>query len=142
MTAMRTEQRGFSLLEILVAFSILALSLGVLMQIFSGSLRNADMTHDQAQAVVLAQSLLSAAGAETPLAPGESSGVHTGKFRWLLRVSPFLDEARAGETATVRQPLPLELWEVTARVAWGGISGSPERAVTLSTLRVQPVVKP
>lgn len=139
---MRTEQRGFSLLEILVAFSILALSLGVLMQIFSGSLRNADVTQDQAQAVVLAQSLLTAAGVETPLAPSESSGIHTGKFRWLLRVSPFLEEARAGETTAMRQTLILDLWEVTARVAWGGISGSPERAVTLSTLRVQPVVRP
>jgi general secretion pathway protein I len=139
---MRMRQRGFSLLEILVAFSILALSLGVLMQIFSGSLRNADITHDQAQAVVLAQSLLTAAGAEAPLAPGESSGVHTGKFRWLLRVSPFLDQARTGDTPSLRQQLPLDLWEVTARVAWGGISGSPERAITLSTLRVQPVVMP
>lgn len=139
---MRSEQHGFSLLEILVAFSILALSLGVLMQIFSGSLRNADVTHDQAQAVALAQNLLTEAGVERPLAPGESSGVHTGKFRWLLRVSPFLDDVRAGETAAVRQPLPLDLWEVTARVAWDGISGSPERAVTLSTLRVQPAVRP
>ena len=142
MTLTRTEQRGFSLLEILVAFSILALSLGVLMQIFSGSLRNADVTHDQAQAVVLAQSLLTAAGAETPLAPGESSGVHAGKFRWLLRVSPFVDKARAGETAAIRQTLALDLWEVTASVAWGGLAGSPERAVSLSTLRVQPVVNP
>jgi general secretion pathway protein I len=142
MTTVRTEQSGFSLLEILVAFSILALSLGVLMQIFSGSLRNADITHDQAQAVVLAQSLLTAAGAETPLAPGETNGVYTEKFRWLLRVRPFLDEARAGDTTAVRQALALDLWEVTASVAWGGISGSPERAVTLSTLRAQPVAKP
>lgn len=142
MTKVRTEQRGFSLLEILVAFSILALSLGVLMQIFSGSLRNADITHDQAQAVVLAQSLLAAAGVETPLAPGEINGVHTEKFRWLLQVRPFLDEARAGETVAVRQVLTLDLWEVTARVTWGGIPGSPERAITLSTLRTQPAAQP
>ena len=47
----RRAERGFSLLEILVAFSILALSLGVFMQIFSASLRNADITRDQAQAM-------------------------------------------------------------------------------------------
>lgn len=142
MTAVRADQRGFSLLEILVAFSILALSLGVLMQIFSGSLRNADITHDQAQAVVLAQSLLTAAGVETPLAPGESNGVYTEKFRWQLSVRPFADEVRAGETPAVRQVLTLDLWEITASVTWGGTSGSPQRAVTLSTLRAQPVARP
>ena len=131
------EQRGFSLLEILVAFSILALSLGVLMQIFSGSLRNTEVTRDQAQAVVLAQSLLAAAGVETPLAAGESRGVHTGKFHWLLQVRPMPEEARAGESAAIRAQLPLDLWEVTASVTWGGTGGLPERAVSLSTLRTQ-----
>jgi len=139
---MRRKQRGFSLLEILVAFSILALSLGVLMQIFSGSLRNTEVTHDQAQAVMLAQSLLASAGVEAPLSPGETGGVQTGKYRWLLRVRPFPDEIRAGETEAVRLPPVLDLWEVTASVTWGGIAGVPERGVSLATLRVQPAVRP
>ena len=137
-----TPQRGFSLLEILVAFSILALSLGVLMQIFSGSLRNADVTRDQAQAVALAQSLLASAGVEATLVPGESTGVLDDRLRWLLRVSPFAPEPRPGETEAVRSPLPLDLWEVAVRVAWGGDSRLPERALTLTTLRVQPVTSP
>ena len=139
---MHARQRGFSLLEILVAFTILALSLGVLMQIFSGSLSNADVTRDQAQAVLLAQSLLASAGVEATLVPGESAGVLDDKFRWVLRVSPFVQEPRPGETAAVRSPLPLDLWEVAVRVAWGGDSRLPERALTLTTLRVQPVTSP
>ena len=135
-------QRGFSLLEVLVAFTILALSLGVLMQIFSGSLRNADVTRDQAQAVALAQSLLASAGVEATLVPGERTGVLDDKFRWLLRVSPFVQEPRPGETEAVRSPLPLDLWEVAVRVAWGGDSRLPERALTLTTLRVQPATTP
>lgn len=137
-TTRRTKQRGFSLLEILVAFSILALSLGVLMQIFSGSLRNADVTRDQAQAVALAQSLLALTGMEATLTAGQSAGVLDEKFRWLLRVNPFVQEPRTGETEAVRAPLLLDLWEVTVRVAWGGDSRLPERALTLTTLRVQP----
>lgn len=139
---MQARQHGFSLLEVLVAFTILALSLGVLMQIFSGSLRNADVTRDQAQAVALAQSLLASAGVEATLVPGESTGVLADKFRWLLRVSPFVQEPRPGETDAVRSPLPLDLWEVAVRVAWGGDSRLPERALTLTTLRVQPVTTP
>ena len=139
MNAIQARQRGFSLLEVLVAFTILALSLAVLMRIFSGSLRNADVTRDQAQAVALAQSLLASAGVEATLVPGESTGVLADKFRWLLRVSPFVQEPRPGETEAVRSPLSLDLWEVAVRVGWGGV---PERALTLTTLRVQPPTTP
>jgi general secretion pathway protein I len=136
---MQARQRGFSLLEILVAFSILALSLGVLMQIFSASLRNAEVTRNQAQAVALAQSLLASAVVGATLVPGENAGVLDDKFRWVLRVSPFVQEPRPGETAAVRTSVPLDLWEVAVRVAWGGDSRLPGRALTLTTLRVQPV---
>jgi general secretion pathway protein I len=134
---MKRRQRGFSLLEILVAFSILALSLGVLMQIFSGSLRNTDLSRDQAQAVVLAQSLLAAAGVEAPLAAGESAGTLDDRFRWTLLATPMQLESLAGETTTLKSLSTLELWEVSARVAWGGGNGDPERDLTLTTLRTQ-----
>lgn len=139
---MQVRQRGFSLLEVLVAFTILALSLAVLMRIFSGSLRNADVTRDQAQAVALAQSLLASAGVEATLVPGESTGVLDDKFRWLLRVSPFVQEPGSGEAAAVRSPLPMDLWEVAVRVAWDGDSRLPDRTLTLTTLRVQPPATP
>ena len=139
---MQARQRGFSLLEVLVAFTILALSLAVLMRIFSGSLRNADVTRDQAQAVALAQSLLASAGVEATLVPGESTGVLDDKFRWLLRVGPFVEEPRPGEAAAVRSLLPMDLWEVAVRVAWDGDSRLPERTLTLTTLRVQPPTTP
>jgi len=127
--------RGFSLLEILVAFTILALSLGVLMQIFSGSLRNADVTRDAAQATALAQTLLAGAGVEAPLAAGESSGILADRFRWHLQVVPHAEGPRPGVSDNLRALPTLEMWRVTARVAWG--EGDRKRDVTLTTLRVQ-----
>ena len=129
--------RGFSLLEVLVAFTILALSLGVLMQIFSGSLRNADVTRDAAQATALAQTLLAGAGVETPLAAGESSGVHGGRFRWRLVMVPHEEPPRPGVPENLRTPAAVDLWRVTARVAWGGDERTGERDVTLTTLRLR-----
>jgi general secretion pathway protein I len=133
----RRRQRGFSLLEILVAFSILALSLGVLMQIFSGSLNNAETTHERAQAVLLAQSLLSAAGVEAPLATQTSAGVHGGKYRWRLSVGPYAEAGVSGNPDILRQVLPMDLWQVSVSVEW-----DPGRVLTLSTLRAQPMVRP
>lgn len=123
-----------------MAFSILALSLGVLMQIFSGSLRNAGYSQEQAQAVVLAQSLLASAGIETTLATSESSGNLDGQFRWRLQIRPFQGEMPGGEATTL--PIRLELWEVMAEVSWGGELGSTKRTLSFSTLRVQPPIKP
>jgi general secretion pathway protein I len=134
---MLMRQRGFSLLEVLVAFSILALSLGVLMQIFSGALRNTDITHGQAQAVTLAQSLLATAGVEGTLVEGEVAGSLDNEMRWLMRISPFLSGTIPGESSATLGGPPLDLFEVTVQVAWGDTS-VPDRTVTLTTLRLQP----
>lgn len=131
----RSHEAGFSLLEVLVAFSILALSLGVLMQIFSGSLRNADVAHDQAQAVVIAQSLLAAAGVDSPLAAGETTGEVGGKFRWSLLAQPYMDDLAAPVALQPGQARPLDLWEVRVDVRWG--EATSVRAFGLSSLRVQ-----
>lgn len=133
------RQRGFSLLEILVAFTILALSLGILMQIFSGSLRNTDVTRDQAQAAVLARSLLAGMGLETTLAPTDASGTFADKFRWRVEVAPFVEAPRQGENEAIRAKTVLDLWQINVQVAWGGDNNNgTARTVSLSSLRVQP----
>ena len=135
--------RGFSLLEVLVAFTVLALSLGVLMQIFSGSLRNTDLTRSQAQATALAQSLLSSAGIESALAAGKTEGVVADKYRWQLDVAPY-DNGPPQTTSDNLHPVvpPVDLWLVTARVAWDAGGTTAERYVTLTTLRVQKPPQP
>ncbi len=127
------QTRGFSLLEILVAFSILAISLAVLMRIFSGSLNHATISRDQTEATQFAQSLLAAAGREAALSAGEQQGRHGDRFRWQLSIQPAEDIG--SNTAGWR--LPAELWQLTAEVAWGGDAGDKARSVVLSTLRVQ-----
>lgn len=77
------QQSGFSLLEVLVAFSILAMSLGLLYRMAGGSARHVpDATQNQ-QAVWLAESLLashSSVEASGWNEDGESAG-----FTWHSR---------------------------------------------------------
>ena len=55
MRARQRHQQGFSLIEILVAFMILAMSLTVIFRIFSSGTRNVALSEDYAQAVLVTE---------------------------------------------------------------------------------------
>jgi general secretion pathway protein I len=56
------RENGFSLLEILVAFAILALSIGVLLNIFSRGLRTAIVAEEYQQALAIAEAQMARGG--------------------------------------------------------------------------------
>src|SRR5665213_2161736 len=61
------RQRGFSLLEVLVAFVILALVGTALSRLYSSSLRNASAAEEWSRAELVAEGQLSAASGAIPL---------------------------------------------------------------------------
>lgn len=126
---MKRACQGFSLLEVLVAFVILALTLGVFMRIFSGGLGNIGAAENYSQAITIAESRLAAIGIETPLAEGESSGVEDRGYAWRSQVKKY------GGGLPVEQGAlpPIELFQVDVTVSWGD-TASP-RSLRLSTLR-------
>ena len=126
--SLHLNQNGFSLLEILVAFSILSLSIGVLMQIFSTSLNNTEISRDKAQAVMIAQSLLASVGTEILPQNANTSGAAENGFKWRLESQPV----KANDASTI------SLWEVTAIVEWGEATPKVNsRNLTLHTMRIQ-----
>jgi len=122
-------EHGFTLLEVLVALTILSVGLAVLFGIFGHSLSRSRETQSRLEARALATSLLAEAEKAPALAYGERGG-HTGSgMEWHLSVRRYGDDKdlQAWPTAAAR---------VTATVRWG--DSGPGQSFSLSTLRLLP----
>ncbi len=126
----RRALRGLSLLELLVALSIMALAVGVLYRVLGASVRNVSMLQDQQRAVLLAQSLLAAKDAVAP--EGWSEAGESAGYGWQVRSQPY--------GPAPAQPGTTPLHEVVININW--TDGDQPRQIQLRTLRPQrrPVV--
>jgi len=115
---------GFTLLEVLLALTILSISLGVLFAIFSQSLERARTNRSEMQARVLAQSLLEQTSAAGLVHAGVFHGRDHDGLSWTLRVEPY----GSAEDRAAWHVVPVT---VSATVAW---SDARERALTVKTL--------
>jgi general secretion pathway protein I len=129
---MRPRQSGFSLLEVLVAFVILSLSLGVIMRLFSTSLRNIATAEQRTHAVVVAESALAGLGVEVPLGEGQTGGEDGQGYRWQALVSRHADAA-----AVLDNPAAPLLYRIELSVTREeDVERKP--VLTLTTLRMGP----
>lgn len=128
---MRAE-RGFTLLEVLVAFIIAALALGVLYRGALDGILSARVAAQYDDATSRAKSRLAVIGHGSAIVPGEQTGDDGGGFRFRTRIATA---AAAPRPPGPRQPgtnLPT-LYAVTVQILWG--EGQEARQVLLSTQR-------
>jgi general secretion pathway protein I len=128
-------QRGYTLLEVIVAFALLALALTLLLGTLSGAARQVRWSGDAGRAALHAQSLLDQVGVGAPIEAGESGGeLDGGRYRWALDVRPWRDPSTPPDAPL--EPAAPQLFEITLSVRWG--EGRPGDRVELRTLRLAP----
>ena len=129
---------GFSLIEVLVAFVILALVATALFRLFSASLTNASAAEEYSRALLVAESRLEATAGAQPLREASERGTDaSGRIRWETRVAfevlpeVDLDLERCSEALVMR------LYRITVDVRFDGVDGR-ERKLSLATVRMGP----
>ena len=117
------RQSGFSLLEMMVAISILALALGSLYQAASGATRNVRTSERYAYGVELARSLLADNGVVSENGT-QKAGKTSGGNDWRVQTQP-INLARSGMAGT-------KLYEIEVGVAW--FDGRKRREIVLNSV--------
>ena len=126
--------RGFTLLEILVAFVVLAAAAGVLYRTFSAGLTSVDMVGGYSDAIAVAEAKLGALGLEKPLIVGEDAGTtEDQRFEWHVTLQDYTPPGPAGTGDGVLST-PVKLLKATVTVSWDQ-RGTSKRSIELSTVR-------
>jgi general secretion pathway protein I len=131
-----TIPKGFSLLEVLVAFVVLALVATALFRLFSGALANGGAADEYSRAVLVAQSRLTQLAVEAPLREDAQQGTTPdGRYAWETRVERYAPTDSSPEVERMGEFLQTRLYHLVVTVTWPSDSGR-SRSYTLSTVRL------
>ena len=133
---MRTKGRGFSLLEVLVAFVIISLVATALFRLFGGALANAAAANEWSRAMLVAETRLTVAANAQPLREAVDQGNDSdGRIRWESKVTPYDPPSTPDDIAHASETMPTRLYRVSVDVRFPSDNGG-ERKISLTTLKL------
>jgi len=137
----RQRSGGFTLLEVMLAFVIFALSFATVLEIMAGSMRSVGRASDDTEVALLAQSLMDLVGNEIPIEEGEYSDTAMDRYKWQMNISLYDVGGESGGESGVEgvgiQELAdmsgIELYRVDLYMDWE--TGRRQREMHFSTIR-------
>jgi general secretion pathway protein I len=140
--------RGFTLIELIAAFLVFAIAIGLLMQVLTSAMRQVRQSSDYTMAALWAQSKLDGVGVGERIEAGRSNGRFDDVYSWDLHVQqvdpsaveppPQLGATVSAANAGLGEGIeiaPFDLYQVDLVVSWESGNGRPPRTAHFGTLR-------
>ncbi len=130
----RRTSAGFTLLEVMLAFVIFAISFATVLEIMGGSMRSVSRASDDTEVALLAQSVMDLVGTEIPVEEGQYDGSSMERYNWRLDI--FLYEVNGEQDLATPELVELsgiELYWIDLNISWQ--SGRRERDMHFSTIK-------
>jgi general secretion pathway protein I len=127
------QSAGFTLLEVLLAFVVFALSFAVILEILAGSMRSTVRARTFTEAALIAQSVVDMVGTEIPLEEGSMGGESPGGYSWELSISTYEPQSPEDPIIELAALSGTFLYWVDLDVEWG--SDRRSRTVHFTSVR-------
>ena len=126
------RNKGYTLIEVIIAFALLALALVILLGALSQAVGQVRQSEYFTRATLYAQSLMVLQETQSTLQPKNRSGdFENGQYHWTLHIHPYRDPSVTFPPASDPPP-STELLELVLDVRWGSKSN---QHITWRTLR-------
>ena len=110
---------GFTLLEVLLAFVVFALSFTIVMEILSGSIRNTVRAREYTEAALVAQSVMDQLGLDFPVVQGANYSGESGDYQWEVSIGQYEDVAENTHSIELGELTGIELLQIDLVISWG-----------------------
>ena len=114
-----SRSRGFTLLELLLAFVVFALSFATVLEILSGSMRNTVRARHYSEVALTAQSVMDQVGLEIPLQAGQTVSGESGEYEWELQIFSYQDSGENPHSVELGDLTGIELLQRDLAISWG-----------------------
>lgn len=118
------ENSGFTLIEVIVAFSIVSISFVMIMQLFAGGLRASRTSCDYTRAVVHAKNIME----ELSFDPIADSGNFVDGFNWQTELTPYEEPEDSN----------FKLMKLKVIISWGDSLRRP-KSIQMVSLKTIPI---
>ncbi|MCP4349784.1 MAG: prepilin-type N-terminal cleavage/methylation domain-containing protein [Desulfobacterales bacterium] len=128
---------GFTLIETLVAMMILATSLVVILQLFSGGLKAGRLSDEYTRAVFHAKEKMEEILLTEELADGAAYGEFDADFKWRAEIR-YIEPPEDSESEEKKKQAPVDMFRITVDVSWH--EGNSEKHFEVSTLKIAKLI--
>jgi len=129
----RRTSRGFTLLEVMLAFVVFALSFATVLEIMAGSMRSVRRASDDTEVALFAQSVMDLVGTEIPIEEGQFDGTGMDHYQWRLDIYLYEANDENINTLELAEMSGIELYRVDLDINWE--TGRRQRDLHFSTIR-------